>query len=52
MENVSRVVTNIEAVTGITTVKSKEDDDTVVDTFIKQNDNIREVLVLKGPIGY
>ena len=41
MENVSRGVINKEAITGINTAKSKEDDDTVVDKFIKHNDNIR-----------
>ena len=38
--------------TGINTVKSQEEDDTFVDNFIEENDNIREVLTLKGISGY
>ena len=36
----------------IITVNLKEDDDTFVDKFIEENDNIREILVLKGTFGY
>ena len=38
--------------TGINTIKLQEDDDTFVDKCIEENDNIREVLTLKGSIGY
>ena len=38
--------------TGINTIKLQEDDDTFVYKFIEENDNIREVLTLKGAVGY
>jgi len=44
MEDISMCVTNEEAMMEIITVNSKEDDDTVVDKVIEDNDNIREVL--------
>ena len=43
-EDISMCMTNEEAMTEIITVNSKEDDDTVVDKVIEDNDNIREVL--------
>jgi len=52
MEDMSMCVTNEEAMTEIITVYSKEDDDTVVDKVIEDNDNIREVLAIsKEPLG-
>ena len=52
MENISMCETNEEAMTEIITVNSKEDEDIVVDKVIEDNDNIREVLALKGTFGY
>ena len=37
---------------GINTVNSSEKDDTWVDKVIEENGNLREVLILKGAIGY
>ena len=45
-------VTNEESMSNIITVKQKEDDDIFVDKVIEDNDNIREVLALKGIFGY
>ena len=52
MENISICVINEEAMTEIVTVKSKDNYDTIVDKLIEDNENIREVLTLKGTIRY
>jgi len=51
-EDISMCMTNQEAMTEIITVYSKEDDDTVVDKIIEDNDNIREVLAISRTFRY